>query len=136
MDNEIFRTIVKQTSTYILFENILARASLRALSGQIFSGGAPFLPAAMEDIRSLGEWSYMVLDLRRGTREVLRVRSGLPLPGTPLYVYVWGPRISLNNVPATKGLARPTTAVPGKQDHLLRRSPRPRLQPTGGHPPP
>ena len=70
----------------------------------------------MEDIRTEGEWAYMVLDARRSTREFLRVRSGLPLPGVTMFVYTDtstrpssqrpSPFVfSRKNVPVAKGVA-------------------------------
>ncbi len=83
--NDTYRDIMKQANYFILFESVRGRSSVKSLSTQVFSD-AKFLPSAMQIIRQTPH-AFMVIDLRPGIDERLRVRQNLPFPGEDMYLF-------------------------------------------------
>ncbi len=84
--NDTYRNIMKQANYFLLFESVRGRSSLKALSSQIF-GDSKFLPNVMQCIRHIPH-AFMVIDLRPGIDEKLRVRQNLCFPGENIYLFV------------------------------------------------
>ena len=78
LNNDAFRSIVKQATGLMIFNSLRARQSLKHLSIQLYDK-ANFLPAVSADIlKDNGPYVPLYLDLRNTAKEELRVRAGLP----------------------------------------------------------
>ncbi len=84
--NDTYRNIMKQANFFIIFESVRGRSSLKSLSSQIF-GDSKFLPGAMQIIRQTAR-GYMIIDLRPGIDERIRVRQNLCFPGEDMFVFI------------------------------------------------
>ncbi len=85
-NSDLYRSILRQANYLLNFESVCSRASLKALSSQVF-GDAKFLPDAMNFVRKTPR-GFMVVDLCQTIDERFRVQQNLPFPNEPMYVFV------------------------------------------------